>query len=333
MSPNFQKKQKLRWIVIFINITCNAYSQNLPPLGEQNSYVNLPNQELIINSAAGLLNNDVDQDGGNLYVNPTLATSATSGTVILNLDGSFNFTPAIGFFSPVTFQYEVCDNGVTSELVSHFDFDTSSLTTATIGPDATSINTATEQANCGVRTTTNGGNVGIDMIIPNTSGIFDFTAFEIEFEYRDQESTADIVSGGNFRIYHISGNNLGVRINVIDSNTSSSVSYTQNLGSFSSGSNTYSVSYNEATGEIIKIVNGITTAYPNVAPVFSPLDTSLSSEVIVGRFMDGAGRATPSLCSLLIRDRSSLCDIASVSITTSTTIITNRRITHRVSRN
>ena len=324
---------KVLYFLLLVNIMNHSYSQNLAPLGVENNYVNLPNQTLTVNSIAGLLNNDTDQDGGSLYVNPTLSVPPSSGTVTINLDGSFIFNPSTDVFEPVTFEYQVCDDGTNSELISRFDFNTTSLTTATVGPNATSINAATEQSQCGVRTTTNGGNVGIDMVIPNTGGIFDFTAFEIEFEYRDQESTADIVSGGNFRIFHISGNNLGISINVIDSNTGNSTSFTQNLGSFSSGSTTYVVSYNEATGGIRKTTNGTTTNYPNVAPVFSPLDVSLSSEVTVGRFMDGAGRATPSLCSMLIRDSSSLCDTALVTINTSTTIITNRGITYRVKKN
>lgn len=330
MSPSLRKRT---FFFLFVSIIHYNYAQNLAPLGVDNSYVNLPNQILTVNSVAGLLHNDVDPDGGNIYVNPTPTTPPTSGAVTLNFDGSFSFIPVTGLYAPVTFQYQVCDDGLNSELISQFDFDTSSLTTATVGPNATSINPVTEQAGCGVRTTINGGNIGIDMVIPNTGGIFDFSAFEIEFEYRDQESTADIVGGGNFRIYHISGNNLGIRLNVIDSNTGNSTSYTQNLGAFSAGSNTYVVSYNEASGEIRKTVNGTTTIYPNVVPVFSPLDTTLASQVIVGRFMDGAGRATPSLCSLLIRDRSSLCDTALVTIHTSTTLISNRRITYRVQRN
>ena len=326
------KIRKISHSIVFFGIVCFVHGQNLPPIGEDDGYLNLPNQVLTINTANGLLSNDSDPDGGLLFINPTPVLAPNSGTVMLNLDGSFDFTPTTGFFDPITFQYQVCDDGSTAELVSQLDFSTPMLTNATVGPNATSINPNTEQASCGIRTTTSGGSTGLDIVVPNTANIFNFTAFEIAFEYRDQEATADIVSGGNFRIYHIGANALGVRINVIDSNTGITTAYTQNLGNFASGSNAYVVSYNEADGSITKSVNGATTTY-NVAPPFSPLDTSLASAITIGRFMDGAGNALPSLCGIQVSDKSSLCHTALVTINTATRVITNKQITYRVSRN
>ncbi|MEO1013340.1 MAG: Ig-like domain-containing protein [Bacteroidota bacterium] len=320
-------------LVMLMLVLCFSYGQNIAPTATNDSYFTPPDQELIIPASLGVLINDADPDGGSLFVHPVLVANPTSGTVSLGVDGSFSFDPVPDSFSPVTFQYRVCDDGNASHIVSQFNFDTPSLTSASVGPDATSINSNAAQAGCGIRMTTAGGSMGLDLLIPNTGGIFDFTGFEISFDYQDQESTADIVSGGNFRIYHISGNALGVRITVIDPDTGTSVQHTQNLGGFLPGNNNYVVTYDEVTGNITKSVNGAITVYPGVAKAFSPLDSSLSSDVTVGQFLDGGGNVIPSLCSMSISDKSSLCTIGTVSINSSTSILTNRNITYRVTAN
>ncbi len=313
----------------------SSYSQNLPPVATNDNYVNLLNQTLVVPLGTGLLSNDTDPEGGGLTVNPNPVTAPAVGTLTLNQDGSFTYIPQVGFFAPVTFEYEVCDDGTNEELVSQFDFDTATLTDATVGPDATSINTDAVQTGCGIRIPAGftGGSVGLDVVVPNTGNIFDFTSFRIEFDYRDQENTADIVSGGNFRVYHISGNALGIRINVINGTTGLPATYTQNLGNFISGNVPYSIEYQQITGDIILIANGTTTVFPNVAPDFSPLNSALATDLIIGEFMDNAARNDPSLCSMSIIDTSSRCDQGIVSITTQTSLITNKRITYRVNLN
>lgn len=333
MSTTRLLKYTIRSVTILLCAVGASHAQNLAPIANNDTYVALANQPLLINAANGVLTNDTDPDGGTLIVHPTLGSGPTSGSLLLYPNGSFQFTPTTGFFTPVTFQYRVCDNGIASQLISQFDFSTPSLTTATVGPNATSINPNTAQAACGIRTTVSGGSAGLDLVIPNSTGLFDFTSFKISFAYRDQEGTADIITGGNFRIYHITGDQLGIRINVIDSSTGTSTVYTQNLGNFLAGSNTYTVAYDELTGTITKTINGTTTVYPSIASDFSPLDTALASDVTVGLFMDGSGSATPSLCSIQITDESSLCTVATVTINTSTNLLTNRKITHRVAPN
>lgn len=333
MFPTTYDHSRLTCLVVLMLVLSFSYGQNLAPVTTNDSYFTPPDQQLIIPAGLGVLINDSDPDGGSLYVHPVLVTGPTSGTVSIGVDGSFSFDPVPDSFSPVIFQYRVCDDGNASQLVSQFDFDTPTLTSATVGPDAVSINSNTAQSGCGVRLTTAGGSTGLDLVVPNTGGIFDFTAFDISFDYQDQESTADIVSGGNFRIYHISGNELGIRITVIDPDTGTSVQHTQNLGSFLAGNNNYVVTYDEVTGNITKTVNGTSTVYPGVAKPFSPLDSSLSSDIIVGQFMDGAGNTVPSLCSIRISDKSSRCSIGTVAINTTASIITNRTITYRVEGN
>ena len=65
--------------------------------------------------ASGLLANDFDPDGPALTVTGVTAVSpAGAGTLSVNPDGSFTFTPTRGFVGPVTFTYRATDGGLTS---------------------------------------------------------------------------------------------------------------------------------------------------------------------------------------------------------------------------
>lgn len=307
------------------------FGQNIAPIATDDVYTGYLNRTTTVDVSNGVLANDTDPDGGSLSVNPIPVVSPTTGILTLGNDGSFTFVPQAGFVGNVAFDYEVCDDGTASQLVSQFDFDTSALTTATVGPNATTINSNAVQTACGVRIGSGaGGSAGLDITIPNTGGIFDFSSFRIEFDYQDNEGTADIITGGNFRIYHITGNELGVAITVIDGNTGFSTTYTRTLGSFLGGNVTYIVEYDELTGDITYTANGTTTTISNVAPDYSPLDTSLATAPIVGRFMDNSGGPNPSLCKIAITDTSKLCDIGTVNMSISASLITNKRITYRI---
>ncbi len=318
------------FILLFSVVKISA--QKIPPIATDDNYTGSLNRTINIPFVTGLLSNDTDVNAGTLLtVDTTPVVDVINGSLSLALDGSFNYTPNSGFVGTDSFQYRVCDDGTPNPLVSQFDFDSNPLTTATLGPNATFINPDAVQTDCGVRIPSNstGGSVGIDLTIPNSEGIFNFTSFKVDIEYRDQEGTADIVTAGNFRIYHITGDQIGVRVSVINSGTGLPATYTQNLGGFLPGNNPYSIEYDELTGNIIYIANGATTTF-SLAPSNSPLDTSLASSVTIGRFMDNNGSALPSLCYVAITDTSKLCDIGEVTLTINANLITNRRITYRV---
>jgi hypothetical protein len=279
------------------------------------------------------LANDTDPNGPGLTVNTTPVTGPSNGILNLNADGSFTYTPNPGFSGADAFTYRVCDDGTPYVAVSRFDFDTANLGLATIGPNAASVNPLAVQTGCGIRIGSgSGGSTGIDVVVPNTGGIFNFTSFVASFEYRDQESVADIVTAGNFRIWHISGNNLGVEVRVINGNTGLPATFTQNLGAFLPGNNPYTIEYDELTGNIIYTAGGTTTTF-SLAPAYSPLNTTLASDLVLGRFMDNSGSGQPSLCSMELTDSGKLCDSAPVALSIPTQVITNRRITYRVNQN
>jgi len=309
-------------------------AQKAPPVAIDDGYTAGLNATLNVPASNGLLNNDTDLNGtASLTVDTTPVSGPSSGTVTLNSDGSFSYSPTTGFVGAATFDYRVCDDGSPNDVVSRFDFDTAPLGNATIGPNATSINTIATQTGCGIHIPPgqNGGAVGLDLVIPNTGAIFDFTSFRMDFEYRDQEGTADIATAGNFRIYHITGNQLGLRVSVINGTTGLPTNYTITLGNFLPGNVPYSVEYDELTGNVIYTANGAATTI-NIAPAYSPLNTALATDITVGVFMDNSGTASPSLCSIAFTDTSKLCDIGTVTINIRASLITNRKITYRVNR-
>ncbi|MFT6795265.1 MAG: hypothetical protein ACJART_000397 [Maribacter sp.] len=197
------------------------FAQNVAPIAFDDTYGGSLNRELNIYANSGLLSNDIDANTGTfLTVGTTPVTMPTNGFLTLSADGSFIYTPNPSFVGVDSFEYQVCDDGTPNSLVSQFDFDTLPLTNATIGPNSTGINSNTVQTDCGIRIGSGAaGSAGLDVVVPNTGGIFNFESFLISFAYRDQEGTADIVTAGNFRIYHISANTLGISINVINGTT------------------------------------------------------------------------------------------------------------------
>lgn len=313
----------------------SGFAQNTAPVANDDTYSVGYNIARTIDSVQGLLINDTDaNDPTGLFVHPNPVSDVSFGNLTLGMDGSFSYTPNTNYLGTDTFTYRVCDNGAPRTLVSQFDFDTATLTNATVGPNATSINPNAVQIECGLHIPRGftGGNEGLDLVIPNTGGIFNFTSFEVAFEYRDQESQATLIEGGNFRLYHVRANDLGMALTVINGTTGLQQTYTLDLGPFLSGNNPYSITYNEITGEVIYDANGTITTFP-VAPPFSPLDSSLATDVVVGEQLDNAGRDFASFCSMLLYDKSALCDTAVVTLNVQAKVISNRRITYRVKYN
>ena len=66
---------------------------------------------VINNTLSGtVVNNDVDIDSGTLTT--TIVSTTSSGTLTLNADGTFTYTPNQGFLGVDSFVYTLCDDGV-----------------------------------------------------------------------------------------------------------------------------------------------------------------------------------------------------------------------------
>jgi len=81
--------------------------QNDPPVAEDDINMTFKN----IKVSGNVLTNDSDPEGDVLTINTSPAIPPTYGTVVINTDGTYTYTPNSGFSGTDIFVYEVCDNG------------------------------------------------------------------------------------------------------------------------------------------------------------------------------------------------------------------------------
>ena len=65
--------------------------------------------------SGNVLINDTDPEGNTLSVTPQTTTIPGKGTLVLNADGTYTFTPVSGFTGTVDVPYTACDNGIPQE--------------------------------------------------------------------------------------------------------------------------------------------------------------------------------------------------------------------------
>ncbi|MBN1371943.1 MAG: tandem-95 repeat protein [Anaerolineaceae bacterium] len=89
---------------------------NDAPVGEEDIYDAVFQSFLTVNAAEGLLANDSDIENDPLSVE--LVSSTLHGTLVINQDGSFTYTPTAGYFGPDGFTYRCFDGTDTSEIIT-----------------------------------------------------------------------------------------------------------------------------------------------------------------------------------------------------------------------
>ncbi|WP_157632545.1 Ig-like domain-containing protein, partial [Cochleicola gelatinilyticus] len=97
-----------------------------------------------------VLPNDFDPDGDPITI--TGNTQPSNGTVVLNPDGSYTYTPNTGFEGEDSFEYTICDNGTPALC------DTTTVT-ITVIPDTGNITIANDDAYNGILDMVIAGNV------------------------------------------------------------------------------------------------------------------------------------------------------------------------------
>ena len=99
-------------------VTLLVKQVNDAPTAANDVYYTNEDTPLTITAVNGVLSNDADVDTLRGYWVATVATTASSGSLTLNGDGSFTYTPVANFNGLVTFTYKVSDGTLQSSAAS-----------------------------------------------------------------------------------------------------------------------------------------------------------------------------------------------------------------------
>lgn len=123
-SGNFSGVDSFTYTVVDENlqgnettVTINVTPLNDPPVGVADSYQTNEDTLLTVGVGEGLLANDSDPDG-NSGLTVEEVQGPVSGTLELNADGSFVYTPQGDFSGTVTFTYRINDGTTTSDPIT-----------------------------------------------------------------------------------------------------------------------------------------------------------------------------------------------------------------------
>ena len=190
-----------------------------------------------------------------------------------------------------------------SQVISNFTWDSNPVTTAAVGPNATSVG-ANASSSAGGVGGTNGLNPGVPTIdinlnVPNTAGVFDVNNIDISIDYRRNESTASMFRRGtfisnngaaNFRVtYRV--NNAGTPVTI----TSTAVAIPQD-NTFRN----YRFTYDNCTGVGQTYVNNVVTWTSPTPTAGLNLYWVGDGNLIIGDAMDGAGNNIPNLDNFIM---------------------------------
>ncbi len=97
-------------------VTINITSVNDPPSGKSDLYETDEDVPLNVSAENGVLRNDTDVDGDAIVA--TIVVDVENGSLTLNSDGSFVYTPNADFHGTDVFSYRVGDSSDTSDPIS-----------------------------------------------------------------------------------------------------------------------------------------------------------------------------------------------------------------------
>ncbi len=90
---------------LYINVIAPPTTSNDKPVANPDAVQTLANTPI----TSTVLNNDTDPEGQPLTA--TVLSPTSNGTLVLNPNGTYTYTPAIGFIGKDKFKYQICDNG------------------------------------------------------------------------------------------------------------------------------------------------------------------------------------------------------------------------------
>lgn len=97
---------------VSVPVTAEAFfAVNSPPTASPDTYQTQEDETLVVSSSLGVLVNDIDLEGTPLST--SIDVAPINGTLLLNQDGSFEYTPSTDFNGTDTFSYVIFDGGLT----------------------------------------------------------------------------------------------------------------------------------------------------------------------------------------------------------------------------
>ncbi|MGM0480214.1 MAG: hypothetical protein ACQERC_13405 [Bacteroidota bacterium] len=179
-----------------------------------------------------------------------------------------------------------------AQVVSQFDFDSNPVTTATIGPNASSISSSATSSPGGIGGT-NGLNAGlpkmdIDMVVPG-SPTFDVNGIDVSFYFQRDENVAQFIERG--QSLRISGaNNLSVRYRVEDGGGGFNTVNSGNIYAIPNDNTMrqYRFIYTPCDGVGVFMVDN-TVIWTNDGPDNRNMYWNGAGDLEIGRQMDGTG--------------------------------------------
>lgn len=193
---------------------------------------------------------------------------------------------------------------VKAQVLSQFTWNSNPVTTAAVGPNATSVSGSAVSSPGGVGGT-NGLNAGlptadINLTIPTGGGLFDVSGIDVSIDYQRDENVGNFFTRGSSLI--ISGaSNLSVSYRVdngaggFNTVTSGNVYAIPNDNTF----RTYRFVYLPTTGTGSLFVNG-TSVWTNDGPDNRSMYWTGSGNIVIGALLDGASQNQTFLDNLII---------------------------------
>lgn len=192
------------------------------------------------------------------------------------------------------------------QVISRFTWTSNPLTTATVGPNATSVSTSATSVYVG-------GTIGyainpglptknVDLIIPGT--VFNVDGIEIDLYFRREESVASFFKRGNLFNFQMDNGSLKVIFTTTQGSTPGNL--TINSGNILTIANdhafhNYRFRYDNNTGVAnVWVDNVIVYTYTGIAG--RPLAWTGAGDVIVGEQMDATSNNIGVLANLTVRN-------------------------------
>ncbi|RQO29632.1 hypothetical protein DBR32_15635, partial [Taibaiella sp. KBW10] len=135
--------------VVTIKILPERNGINNPPVANDDAATTPVNTPV----SGNMIANDKDPDSNPLTINTSPVSGPTHGTVTINANGTYDYTPASNFVGKDSFDYRICDNGTPALCdVATVIIDVRPITTA-------NVTYANDDAGIGIRNTPITGNV------------------------------------------------------------------------------------------------------------------------------------------------------------------------------